>query len=110
MGYALDSFAFSGLAPFCSVISTLPMPDPHHQNDEFGILNFVDEPIVSNPNAVGVFRTDKLLLAGRSRIGRKILSSLDNPWDVARIDSAKILLGTLRKLNHVGVHRQSVFV
>jgi hypothetical protein len=51
-----DKNTKSGSTPdFVLFIDILPVPDRNDDNDNFTIVNFVDDPVITNPDAVSIF-------------------------------------------------------
>lgn len=57
-----------GVPTRCSAIHFLAVADFHDENDQFLVLNGVEDPVVSFANAIEVVFTCELLHAGGSRI------------------------------------------
>jgi hypothetical protein len=64
------------------------VPDPHDEHHQDIVQNFVNHPVVPDPDPVSVVRSDQFLATRRAWIIRKVRNFSDDPWNLFSVDPA----------------------
>ena len=69
------------------------------ENDQTSILYVINDSIITDPNSIGMIRSDKLLASHRHRIIGQALHGFDDSGDPLAVNRSSVLLRRARNLN-----------
>jgi hypothetical protein len=82
------------------------MADSDDENDQFPLLQFIDDPIVSHTDSIGELGSREFSTPGRAGIGCQTFERGDDSRQRFALDPPEILLGATRQFDPEGIHRR----
>ena len=84
------------------------MPYPDDIDQQNASVNFVDDPVISDPDPVGPLASGKFLVPGREWVDAQAFDCPNDFRHFNRWDSSQVFFGRFPPLNPIGGHLFSI--
>ena len=88
-------------------IDVFAMPDADDLDDEVSFEDAVDQPVITDPNAVGALGATHFPNTRGKRVRRKVLYGLQYLRDYPAVEPSKVFCGGGFPLDVIGIHFSS---